>query len=910
MIDERRQFRVLYGNFVSRLVDPELLAHGGEMSNLSAQLAAILLAFSFVYALVRIPQLALSTLPRRTFLVACWREQEFLISTTMLVASLVAVLAWNTAVPDRLDSLILGPLPLRIRTMLFAKLAAVGAALGGSLLVINLFTGMSYPFLVIPPGGNAAMSIAAYWVVVVAAGLFVCCSILSIRNAAALFFGYRLFLRISTFLQLAVFFLVLAVYFVRPQLATPQGLAAPEHRWLLHSIPTFWFLGLFQQLNGSTHPAFGPLASRAAWGLALALALFTATYPLCFRRNMRRIIEQPDLAPPAGHHASTRIAAFLARTFLAKPFERAILLFIARSIARSRQHRLLLAAYAGVGLAIALAYSRSFLYPEASWHWYEPNVPLLVAGFILLFFAVIGLRAIFALPVALPANWVFRVTAVYSPAAWFRAIRKSLFALTVLPLCAVSAVVYLVIWPGRPALEHLALLILFGVLLVHTSLYRFRKMPFACSWLPGRSNLNVRLGFYGLVFLFAADVGVRVEFWALRQPGRYLLLFALLLTAAIWARRRTIDYGAAPHNRVQFDDAPRSETQVLDLRGDGAWLSDQAYVDAIDPNPGRTWRTRIARLLIGALVLAACGFVYEQAGQWRDRTRFPQVGRSIDVGGRSLNIFCSGEGSPTVILESGYAMPGYSWVHVQREIAKFTRACWYDRAGRGWSDPGPDRFYADSVARDLHKLLRAARVPPPYVLVGHSMGGLYIRVYTGFYPAEVAGLVFVDPTHEDLPHERSPSEFMRRLRLALTGTFGRMGLFRLMAEFPETPPKGLTGDETACISTLEWRYQNQVANVKGLPVGPSAEQARAAGGIESLPLIVLSAETTAEGVSADYEQTRIEILEKLARRSTRGRQVVVPNSSHMIPFDAPDTITGAVREIVTEARSGVPVYSN
>ncbi|MGA3025808.1 MAG: hypothetical protein ABSF98_13655 [Bryobacteraceae bacterium] len=566
MPDERRQFRVLYGNFFFRLVDPELLARGGEMSNLFGQFAAILAAISFVYAILRIPALATSLLPRGTFLAAAWGEQEFLISTTMLVAGLIAVLAWNTAVPDRLDSLILGPLPLRLRTMLLAKLAAVGAALGVSLVAVNLFTGVSYPFLVVPPGGNAARSVAAYWLAMGAAGLFVCCSILSLQTVAALLFGYRTFLRVSSFLQPALFLLLLAVYFVRPQLATPHGLAAP-HSWPLRFIPTFWFLGLFQQLNGSTHPAFGPLASRAVWGLILALSLFAVTYPFCFRRNTRRIIEQPDLAPSNRYRPAARIAALLARAFLAKPLERAILLFIARSIARSRQHRLLLSAYAGVGLAIALGYSRSFLYPEASGHWYEPNVPFLVASFVLLFFAVIGVRAIFALPVALPANWVFRVTAVHSPAAWFRAIRKSLFALTVLPVCVASAVFYLVIWPARPALEHLALLVLFGVLLVHGSLYRFRKMPFACSYLPGRSNLNVKAGFYGLVFLFAADIGVRVEFWALSEAARYFVVLAILLTAAIWARCRTIEYGAAPHIRVQFDDVPATPTEVLDLRG-------------------------------------------------------------------------------------------------------------------------------------------------------------------------------------------------------------------------------------------------------------------------------------------------------------------------------------------------------
>src|ERR1700683_121944 len=113
------------------------------------------------------------------------------------------------------------------------------------------------------------------------------------------------------------------------------------------------------------------------------------------------------------------------------------------------------------------------------------------------------------------------------------------------------------------------------------------------------------------------------------------------------------------------------------------------------------------------LILLAAGVVFEQIGQRQDHRRDRQIGKSFDVGGRSLNIFCSGEGGPAVVFDTYGHMSGYSWSAVQAEVAKFTRACWYDRAGYGWSDPAPMPRPFQSVASDLHQLLRAAGVPPP-----------------------------------------------------------------------------------------------------------------------------------------------------------------------------------------------------
>src|SRR4051812_28359462 len=174
-------------------------------------------------------------------------------------------------------------------------------------------------------------------------------------------------------------------------------------------------------------------------------------------------------------------------------------------------------------------------------------------------------------------------------------------------------------------------------------------------------------------------------------------------------------------------------------------------------------RARLARLLkvsafaltVILVFLCAIGTVFEKVEEGRDRTRIPQVGQSVDVGGRFMNISCQGQGEPTVVFDSGSGVAGYSWVDIQSEVAKFTRACWFDRAGYGWSDSGPFPQTSAAMSNDLHSLLTNAHIKGPYVLVGHSLGGLNARVYNGMFPDEVAGAVLVDAAHEDEPR-RAP----------------------------------------------------------------------------------------------------------------------------------------------------------
>lgn len=314
--------------------------------------------------------------------------------------------------------------------------------------------------------------------------------------------------------------------------------------------------------------------------------------------------------------------------------------------------------------------------------------------------------------------------------------------------------------------------------------------------------------------------------------------------------------------------------------------------------------------------LLIAGVAFEQIGQRRDRQRYPQIGRSLNIGGRTLNLYCSGEGAPVVVFDTYGHMAGYSWSLVQHEVARFTRACWYDRAAYGWSDSAPMPRTFQSVAEDLHALLGAAAESPPYVLVGAGDAALHIRVFHGLYPHDVMGVVMANANDVDDPQLEVPDSekgpwakhfgaFAPRLRSAACVTFpvlAKVGLLRLAAAFQglrPTPSFDLTMDQQA---ELDFLSDNPTAQ-QGSELcsrETSMEQVRKAGSLGNILLIVLASSkplpTTASPqrvLAAARRQQQIERIQvDLANLSTRGRLVV---SGRDVPGSA---IIGAIQNVI------------
>jgi hypothetical protein len=546
------QFRVLYREFLFRMVDLELLSPQGDMSKLLGQFAALLVFISSVQALG-----ALLFDGRRmsppALAIFFWRQEHSLIATTMLVVGLFSVLSWDSTFPDRRDVLVLAPLPIRARTLFLAKVAALATALSLTVIALNICTGFTWPFLLVPSNGgllDLILSLAAYWITMLSAGTFIFCSVLAVQGLAGLL-PRRRFLRASAFLQMAAFCLFVCVYFLEP------SLTALENQRSLAWLPSYWFLGMFQALNGSMHPAMVPLARRAWMGLAIAVFGAGVAFLLSYFRTLRKIVEEPDIVPGSRRlHWSSRFGSSL---------ETAIVLFSIRTLLRSRQHRVVLAFYLGIGFAIVLLFVKT---SRAQQQLSAVNMTLLLSTVVMMCFCVVGTRVVFSMPLDLRANWIFRTTEVRGMRKYLAAIRRPLFVLAVAPVWAGSAALLLSIWPWRQALGHLAVLALWGTMLAYFCLYDFRKIPFTCSYLPGKSNVHmVFLSCMAILLLILK--GVEFERRALQDPASYAKMLLILFIAAICARWRTVWLEKSEGVALQFEEAPPAEVFVLGLYRDG-----------------------------------------------------------------------------------------------------------------------------------------------------------------------------------------------------------------------------------------------------------------------------------------------------------------------------------------------------
>ena len=283
-----------------------------------------------------------------------WMFEHFFIETSMTVAGLIAILNWDAAFPDRRDLLVLAPLPVEKSTLFLAKLTALFAAPALAVVALNIFSGLLWPLVFRSSNSGffgMLRALPAYWTTIFAAGAFFVFSILTLQGLAANLLPRQLFLRLSAVLQTAVMCLLLSVYFLEPSLESPAALTSPQNQQLLEWLPSYWFLALFNQLNGSAHPSLAPLATRAWIGLGVS-ALGTCVALLsCYFRLMPKIAEQPDILP------GSRWVSWSPR--LASPLTEALTLFSIRTLLRSRQHRMIFSFYVGIGITIVIGYANA-----------------------------------------------------------------------------------------------------------------------------------------------------------------------------------------------------------------------------------------------------------------------------------------------------------------------------------------------------------------------------------------------------------------------------------------------------------------------------------------------------------------------------------------------------------------------
>jgi hypothetical protein len=525
-VSRRIQFRTLYRVFLLRVVDLELLSADGDPTKLIGQFATI---FGGISILLTLPALLALMGSSSSIGSSGWTFEHFFIETAMTCAGLVAVLNWEAAFPDRRDLLVLTPLPVRKSTLFLAKIAALFAAPALAVAALNSFSGVAWPFVFRSGNGffGVLRSWPAYWITVFAAGGFLVLTILTLQGLAANLLPRQLFLRFSAVLQVALMCTLVIVYFIEPSLESPAALTAAQNQRMLAWLPSYWFLALFNQLNGSMDPALVPLAKRAWIGLGLSamggcLALF-----LCYFRLMRTMVEQPDIM------LQTRSLSWSPR--FGNSLTNALTRFSVRTLLRSRQHRMILGFYLGLGITIAVGYvkvtNRGFESAGGA-----ISNSLLFASMLMMILTVLALRVAASIPISLSANWIIRVTQVRSATDYRRAVRWSWVTLGVAPVLVIIASFLPFASPPRPALGHFWVMFCLGILLVEVCLFTFHKIPFTCSYLPGKGSIHFAFWAGVLFFLRFLHEAAELEGRLLREFPSSVLMIVMVALAAVAIR--------------------------------------------------------------------------------------------------------------------------------------------------------------------------------------------------------------------------------------------------------------------------------------------------------------------------------------------------------------------------------------
>jgi pimeloyl-ACP methyl ester carboxylesterase len=299
----------------------------------------------------------------------------------------------------------------------------------------------------------------------------------------------------------------------------------------------------------------------------------------------------------------------------------------------------------------------------------------------------------------------------------------------------------------------------------------------------------------------------------------------------------------------------------------------------------------------------------------------PPIGQLIDIGGRMLHIHCTGSGSPTVIVENGGAAFSFDWELVRPPVARFTRICTYDRAGYAWSDAGPEFDTFDQAVHDIHLLLARAAVPGPFVLVGHSLGGLLVRFYQARYPTDVVGMVLVDSSHEDVLQrvgptivriaELSPKQFQTLIDQgkATHPKHSEPGLVPTSI----SPPYDMLPKQFQNLHL--WALKKVLPLVEGWGLNLQFDLSRlhklrvaSPHPLGNIPLLVLTASQfdVVQGPGIPVEAARrdhLRLQNDLAQLSTNSRQIIVSGSGHEIYLYKPDVVVSSISAVVFSAKS-------
>jgi hypothetical protein len=459
-------------------------------------------------------------------------DRLLFITLTMTALGVVALVIWDAIFPDRRDARILGGLPVPGRVPIAARLLALGALAGLFLAGNNLVPSIVFGATVGVFGGatNAFRGIFAHLTATTMAGVFIFTSLIALQGCCLNLGGRRTSDRIALLLQVLFVMALLQMIFFMPRMSALLG-DDLQFPWLA-ALPSAWFLGLYDVLGGTPASGAWRLAAIASLAVVVSTSLAAALFIGTHDRLTRLAIESQEVSRPRRRSIVWVLDAVTARA-APHPVSRAIFEFTLRTMARSRSHRLLLGAYLGVALALVVsAIATSMLRTDVA-ALAAPSVTTLSAPLVVGFFLLLGARTGLAIPVEPRANWVFRIREPFDRIHAIAGVRSALIVIGVVPMVVIAAVGAGYLWGVWLALVHATFCAFMGWLLVEILLIRFGKLPFTCTYLPGKSRIGMLWPLYLQGFIYYCYTAAALELALLTNPSALFKFLCVIAGATV-----------------------------------------------------------------------------------------------------------------------------------------------------------------------------------------------------------------------------------------------------------------------------------------------------------------------------------------------------------------------------------------
>jgi hypothetical protein len=573
--DDQTHFLALTKHFFRQFFENEFISRGSEARLGVVHVLALLALPGILYTFYIIPTYddIRWFFPWQYHAVTVIDQCRY-VTFSMIVIGIIAILEWDTLFLDRRDYAILGPLPLKGPAVFAAKVTSLLLFLSLFIVDVGGISTLMYPLVESTGIRGPQVSflrlsgmVLAHAMAVFGGSVFMFLFFVAVQGVLINFLRPRAFKIVSRCFQLQAIVALLLLLFLLPIISAGlpawERSRAPGLLW----VPPLWFVGVYQTLLGSGDAVFHSLAKIALLALGLVTLACVAGYVISYKRQMQRALEASEALTGEISWLTRATRWALNRFLLRKPHERATYFFVVNTLLRNTKHRLYLATYIGVGCALAASGIFEVLARSARRDFsallFQPNEVLLAIPLILSFFLLSGMRVVFTIPAELHANWVFQLAEDESwPDCWSGA-RKVMVLRAVLLLLLLFPF-YAVLWGWLVASGQLIFDLALSFILVELLLLNFRKVPFACSYQPGKAYITVLGAFYWLAFTTYAYTMATLERWLLQDAVRWIvfMFFTLLVLGGLvlWRKKRLVE-GLG----LIYEDEPNPDVQTLGL---------------------------------------------------------------------------------------------------------------------------------------------------------------------------------------------------------------------------------------------------------------------------------------------------------------------------------------------------------